>query len=247
MPHTASVSPTVRPAQRLLAALPAASYQVLAPQLEPVPLRRKQVLYEPDAPIRHVYFPLNAVASLLTLLEEGHAVEAMLVGHQGMVGLPVFLGAASDSCQAIVQVAGEGLRLPVAAFRAAVDQDAALRTLLNAYTQVHISQLAQSSACNRLHPLDERCARWLLQTADAVRGDAFFLTQEFLASMLGVRRSSVTLAAGTLQHAGLITYHRGQITVCDRRGLEDASCACYRVLKALADRLLPSDGHEQRG
>lgn len=239
MPRPAFSASAAPLGNRLLAALPAASYQALLPDLEHVHLAYKEVLYEPDTPIQFVYFPLNAVVSLLTLMEEGQAVEAALIGNDGLIGLPLFLGASSDTSQAIVQVADSAFRISAAAFQRAVARDADLRGLLSRYTQVLIGQMAQGGACNRLHSLDERCARWLLQTADAVGSDTFALTQEFLASMLGVRRSSVTLAAGVLQQAGLIAYRRGHVTIRNRAGLEQATCACYDALRAIADRFLP--------
>lgn len=236
-PAMAQCAPT--PRNRLLAALPPASYARLVPALEPVALPAKQILYEQHAPITHVYFPESAVVSLVTQMDDGSAVESVIVGNDGMVGLPLFLGVPTDVCQAIVQVPDGGLRMAAAAFQAAAAQDAALRGILGRYTQVVIAQMAQSGACNRLHALEQRCARWLLETSDRVEADQFLLTQEFMATMLGVRRSSVSLAAGTLQQADLIRYRRGHITVLDRDGLENAACPCYRIIADVADRLLP--------
>jgi CRP-like cAMP-binding protein len=157
------------------------------------------------------------------------------------VGLPVFLGAESMPQRAFGQVPGFAYRMGAGAFRAAVASDGALVPLLNRYTQAMFVQVAQTAACNRVHPVDRRCARWLLQTHDRVGEDAYMLTQEFLAQMLGVRRPSVNAAARTLQEAGLIKYVRGRIRILDREGLESASCACYGIIHREFDRLL---GHQ---
>jgi CRP-like cAMP-binding protein len=227
------------PRNRLLAALPPASATRLFPQLERVALPLRQVLYEPGGPIAHVYFLLGGVVSLVTLFEAGGAVEASLVGNEGMVGLPLFHGVRSDTNQAIVQVNDWALRMPAAAFQSALANDNALRDLLGRYTQSLLSQMSQGAGCNRLHPVNERCARWLLQTQDRAGAAGFPMTHDFLATMLGVRRASVTIAAGALQQAGLIRYQRGRMTIINRAGLEAASCECYKVMTAALDALLP--------
>jgi CRP-like cAMP-binding protein len=223
---------------RILAALPEVDRQRLLAHLEPVPLALKQVLSAPHAPITHVYFPLSGVVSLLTVTEVGEAIEVATVGNEGLVGLSAFLDADSSPGQAIVQIAGDALCMPADALRAETLAGGALQTLLHRYTQGRLTQLAQGAACNRLHAMPARCARWLLMTHDRVGIDDFPLTHQFLAQMLGVRRATVTVAVGSLQRANLIRYRRGHITVIDRHGLEGASCACYRIIRDEFDRLL---------
>jgi CRP-like cAMP-binding protein len=230
---------------RLLASLPGGDREQLRPLLEPVRLDFKQVLYAPNEPIAHVYFPLDAVVSLLTVMEDGASVEIGTVGNEGMVGLPVFLGADSLPSQAFSQVPGDALRMEAPVFREAAERLPALRRAMHRYTQALFNQVAQSAACNRLHSLEERCARWLLMTHDRVGTDRFQLTQEFLAQMLGTRRPSVSVAAGMLQQAGFIRYSRGRITVADREGLEGASCECYEVIRQEFDRLLGPGGEKR--
>jgi CRP-like cAMP-binding protein len=235
--------PTPRPApkpvgNRLLAALPSAYHERLAPKLEPVRLGFKQPLYEPHVPIEHVYFPTNGIVSLLTVLEDGGPIEVGTVGNEGMAGLPVFLGADAIPGRALCQIPGEALRLEARVLKDEVRRDGPLLSLLHRYTLALFTQVAQTAACNRTHSVEERCARWLLMTQDRVGTDRFPLTQEFMAQMLGVRRATVNVAAGMLQKAGFITYTRGRITVLDRPGLESASCECYAVIKGEFDRLL---------
>ena len=203
-----------------------------------VSLELHQVLYWPDEPITHVWFPVDAIGSLLTLLGAGDSVEAGLVGREGVVGLPLFLGAEATHGRAVCQVAGDAWRLPAAAFREEAGRDGPLRDRLLRYTQTLLQQTAQSSGCNRLHAHEERCARWLLLTHDRLPGDTFHLTQEFLGLMLGVSRPAVTLVMGALQRAGLLTYHRGALTILDRPGLEAAACECYAITRRETERLL---------
>ena len=203
-----------------------------------VHLELRQVLYWPDEPIAYVYFPVDAVGSLLTLLGAGETVEAGLVGHEGVVGVPVFLGTAATHGRAVCQVAGDAWRMPVAAFLEESRRDGPFRDQLFRYTQTLLQQISQSSGCNRGHPTDERCARWLLMIHDRVPGDTFPLTHEFLAVMLGIRRPSVTATMRRLQEAGLLTYHRGVLTVLDRPGLEAVSCECYTITRTETERLL---------
>lgn len=223
----------------LLRALPPASYRRCQPHLESLHLEAHEVLWEPDAPIEWVYFPRTLVASLLVPVEQELPVEAATVGREGMVGVPVALGADSTSVRAIVQVEGDAARIASSAFRHVLDGDHALlrRTLL--YAHALQQQTAQSVACNARHALEERCARWLLTTHDRVGRDEFTLLQVFLASMLGVHRPRVTVAAGMLQRAGFISYHRGKITIVDRAGLEAASCECYEVTARTFSELRP--------
>jgi CRP-like cAMP-binding protein len=223
---------------RLLAALPLEEYARLLPRLVPVRLMLKQVLVEPDAPIRDVYFPREGVGSMVAVEQEGGPIEVGTVGRDGFVGLPVLLGADAMPYRVFVQIEGHAWRLSADAFRQITDERPAVRRLLLRYAQYFADQLAQSVACNRLHTLDERCARWLLMTHDRVDGDAFELTHEFLSLMLGVRRAGVTVAMGTLQAAGIVRYTRGRVVVLDRPRLEEASCGCYHVTRTALERLL---------
>jgi CRP-like cAMP-binding protein len=222
----------------LLDSLPRADIERVRPHLEAVPVAIKQVIYEPNGPIQHVYFPTSCIISLVTYMKDGASVEMATVGHEGMVGLPVFLGTGTMPSRAFGQVAGNSLRIATAAFTAEVKRNGPLVRVLNRYTQALFNQVAQTTACNRLHLVEQRCARWLLQTHDRVGSDQFLLTQEFLAQMLGVRRSGVSAAAGLLQKAGLIRYARGRITILDRAALESAACECYGVIKREFDRLI---------
>jgi CRP-like cAMP-binding protein len=223
----------------LLRAIPADEYARLVPLLEPVELSNGQVLWRSETPIRSVYFPRTCVLSLLTPLEDEQPVEAATVGREGMAGVPVVLGVHTTYAQAIAQVPGEAVRLDAGRLTEWLRKaDGALFPLLLRYAQALQEQTAQSVACNRRHEMGERCARWLLMTHDRVGADHFALTHEFLAFMLGVRRASVTVAAGMLQQAGLIRYSRGKVTILDRNGLEAASCECYGVIRRQYERLL---------
>jgi CRP-like cAMP-binding protein len=223
---------------RLLRALPLAEYTHLLPQLTPVRLGLRQVLIEPDAPIHDVHFPRSGVCSMIAEEQEGGTVEVGTIGNEGFIGLPVLMGADRIPYRVFVQVEGDAWRLPADAFRRLVDERAPVRRLLLRFGQTFGDQLAQSVACNRLHTLEERCARWLLMTHDRVHRESFELTHEFLSYMLGVRRAGVTVAMGTLQGAGIIRYTRGRVVVLDRQQLEEASCACYRITHAAFERLL---------
>jgi CRP-like cAMP-binding protein len=222
----------------MLQDLPAEDRRRLEARAERVDLALRQPLYWPDEPITHVWFPIDAIGSLLTLLGASDTVEAGLVGREGVVGLPLFLGAEATHGRAVCQVAGAAWRLPAAAFREESAPDGPLRARLLRYTQALFQQVAQTSGCNRLHAHEERCARWLLQIHDRVPGDAFRLTQEYLALMLGISRPAVTVVMGALQRAGLVAYHRGDLTILDRAGLEAAACECYAITRAETERLL---------
>jgi CRP-like cAMP-binding protein len=223
---------------RLLRALSPEAYAALLPHLEPVELTTGQVLWAADGPTHGVYFPRTAVCSLLTPLADEAPVESATVGCEGMVGMHVVLGTLTTHTQGLAQIAGAAARVDAGRFRDwLATADGALPQLLR-YAQVLLEQTAQSVACNRRHAMDERCARWLLATRDRVGGDTFLLTHEFLAAMLGVRRASVTVAAGMLQQAGLLRYRRGRVTVIDAERLEEASCECYRVVREQHERLL---------
>ncbi|MCC5622796.1 Crp/Fnr family transcriptional regulator [Nostoc sp. CHAB 5715] len=223
---------------QLLAALPSEEYSRLVAYMEVIPLEFKQELYLPNQPIEYVYFVNYGVASMLTVMTDGSAIEVATVGNEGMVGLPVFLGADRVPGECFMQVPGSGFRMRVDAFKTHVTADSPLYNLLQRYTQALFNQIAQSAACNRLHSTEQRMCRWLLMTADRVETDTFSLTQDFLSIMLGVNRSTVSLSASILQKAGLINYTRGQITILDRSGLEDITCECYQIVKGEFNRLL---------
>jgi CRP-like cAMP-binding protein len=234
-------SPPAPAANRLLAALPRREYQSLLPHLEAVTLEGEQVLYEPGEPIRSVYFPDRGVVSILARMEDGAGIEAGLVGREGMVGLPLFLGRDTAPFQAVVQVPGTGRRLEARPFRQAMKRARVLDGLLRRYLDAFLTHLAQAAACNSRHSVEQRCCRWLLLAHDRVGEDEFPLTQKFLAAMLSVRRTGVAEVAGRLQRAGLIRYCRGRVTVLNRRGLEAASCPCFRVIKERFDRIHAPD------
>lgn len=227
-----------RTRNRLLAALPADEYARLAPHLERVTLQSKDVLFDVERPITHVYFPEALLGSVVSVMADGSAVETATVGREGMVGLPVFLGTDRTNAQALVQVPGPALRMSADALRAAVGDSPALARGLQHYTQALFTLVAQGSACNRLHAMPERCARWLLHTQDRVGGDEFPLTHQFLSQMLGVRRATVTEAMGALQERGVVDYQMGRVRVRDRAGLEAAACECYAIIVREFDRLL---------
>ncbi|HKG90724.1 MAG TPA: Crp/Fnr family transcriptional regulator [Gemmatimonadaceae bacterium] len=231
-------APATGPRNRLLGALPESDLARLARSLERIALEPRAVLFDPDRPIEHVYFPEDCVGSIVGIMADGSAVETATVGREGMIGLPVYLGDGRTSAQAFCQVPGEALRMEARRFRRELERGGPLLSLLNRYTQALISQIAQSSACNRLHPLRQRCARWLLQTRDCVGRDEFAFTHQFLSQMLGVRRSTVTELAGELERAGLIRNRYGRIIILDRDGLEGTACECYRIIRREFERLL---------
>jgi CRP-like cAMP-binding protein len=237
--HPTIANPAAEPRiNRLLAALPIEEYAPLLPHLELVDMPTGQTIYEPNTIPRHVYFPLTGCASIVVGMASGDLVEAGTVGREGLVGLAAFLGTDAGPLTTLAQVPGSFARLPVAVFRDAAAPGSHLHTLLLRFTQAFYVLAAQSAGCNRLHPIEGRCARWLLLTHDRHDGDTFHLTHEFLGYMLGVRRPSVTLALSTLQHAGLITYHRGNITILDRPSLEETACECYAIIAGEYERLL---------
>jgi CRP-like cAMP-binding protein len=236
--------PDPTPAQdnRLLAALPAEDLQRWLPQLEWVALPLGQVVYESGRPLGHVYFPTTAIVSLLYVMEDGASAEIAVVGHEGLVGIALFMGGETTPSRAVVQSAGEGWRLPAAAVKEAFTRPGPVMHLLLRYTQALITQMAQTAVCNRHHSLDQQLCRWLLLSLDRLPGNELVMTQELIANMLGVRREGVTEAAMRLQRRGLIRYARGHITVLDRGGLEASTCECYEVVKREYDRLLPEHG-----
>jgi CRP-like cAMP-binding protein len=232
---------TAAPARsnHLLELLPDVERLRMESSMQRIPIKPHDMLYPPGEPMENVYFPLWGVVSLMTPLEDGSAVETAVVGNEGMVGVQAFLGGGViGNAQAMGQIPGEALRMNADHFRAEVDGEGKLRGVMFNYSQALFTQISQGVACNGVHSIQDRCARWLLEAHDRAGTDEFLLTQEFLSDMLGVRRPSVTVAARTLQKAGVIEYERGRITVTDRRGLEEASCECYRVIKAEYRRLV---------
>jgi CRP-like cAMP-binding protein len=223
---------------RLLKALPSEEYGWLRPHFESVELKVRDVLAEAEEPFQHVYFIESGVVSVVNRIAGG-TVEVGTIGNEGMAGLSVFLDAGAVTSRTFVQVPGHAKRIKAEIFSTQADERRQLRRVLHRYTQAFLTQVAQTASCNRMHEVQERCARWLLMTHDRVDGsDTFPLTHEFLSFMLGVRRAGVTVAAGALQRAGLITYTRGKITVVNRAGLEEASCECYGIVRSHFQRLL---------
>jgi CRP-like cAMP-binding protein len=222
---------------RLLAALPPEDYERIAPYLEPVDLRNGEVLYQSGQPIDHLYFPTGAMVSLVAQMAGGAEVEVGVTGFEGVAGLPALLGADKSPLLNMAQMPGGALRARASALRDEFRRGGALQDLTLRYAQSVMVLASQTAACNALHTLSERLAKWLLMSHDRRRGDELPLTQEFLSMMLGVRRAGVTEAAIVLQAEDLITYRRGRITVLDREGLEGFACECYPVLKAEFDRL----------
>jgi CRP-like cAMP-binding protein len=228
---------------RLLAAAPAAVRAQLADIGSVEPLELKQVLFEPDVRVERVVFPVVGVCSLLSVGADERAVEVATIGNEGFVGLPVFLQSTLMSAhRAIAQIPGEAVTLDAPTFLDISNSGGPFQAVLMRYTQALMTQIAQGAACNRLHNLEQRCARWLLMTHDRVEGDDFPLIQEFLAIMLGAGRQAVNEAARALQDRGLISYVRGRITVTDRAGLQAAACECYTIIRGEFDRLLPAAG-----
>ena len=223
----------------LLAALPDTELHRWLPLLEPVDLPLGLVLYESGRTLSHVYFPTNAIISLLFVLEDGDSAEIAVVGNEGVVGISLFMGGESTPSRAVVQSAGRGYRLSSHAIKEAFGRNGPVMHLMLRYTQALITQMAQTAVCNRHHTLDKQLCRWLLLSMDRLQGNELVMTQELIANMLGVRREGVTEAALKLQAGGLIQYARGHITVLDRPGLERRTCECYAVVKKEYDRLLP--------
>jgi CRP-like cAMP-binding protein len=197
-----------------------------------------ELLYEVGGDLSAIYFPYTSVVSVTTELSDGRIVESVSIGREGLVGLPFLLGAKKSHHRVICQVPGEALKVPAASFAMIVARLPVFRVRLGLFTDATLTATSQSAACLAMHPVVERCARWLLMTADRTGSEQFHLTQEFLAAMLGSHRPTVTLAAGSLQQSGLIRYHRGEITVLDRKGLEAASCECYRAVTDAYEEIL---------
>ena len=226
---------------KLLAALPEAEWARWLPQLEWVDMPLGQVLCESGRTISHVYFPTNAIVSLLYVMESGASAEIAVVGNEGVVGISLFMGGESTPSCTVVQSAGEGFRLKAQVIKEEFGRSGPVLRLLLRYTQALISQMAQTAVCNRHHSLDQQLCRWLLLSLDRLSGNELVMTQELIANMLGVRREGVTEGALKLQKAGLIQYSRGHITVLNRHGIEERTCECYAVVKKEYDRLLPGN------
>ncbi|MDE1947097.1 MAG: Crp/Fnr family transcriptional regulator [Burkholderiales bacterium] len=223
---------------RLLAALPPAEFAPLAGHLQCVALPLGEMLYEPGQQLQHAYFPTTAVVSLHYVTESGASAETAGVGNEGVVGISLFMGGDTTPSSAMVQAAGHAWRLDRHRLKQAFDAGGLLQRLLLRYTQALLTQMSQTAACNRHHSVEQQLSRWLLLALDRAPERELVITQELVANMLGVRRESVTEAAGTLQKIGCIRYRRGHIAVVDRVGLQTRSCECYAVVKKEMDRLL---------
>jgi len=224
---------------RLLAALPDDVFARLEPHLEPFPLALGQTVYEANDRLSHVYFPTTAVVSLVYTMESGTSAEMGVVGNDGIVGIAVFMGGDTTPNRAVVQNAGNTLRLELRAFREEYKRVGELHRLLLLYTQALLTQFSQSAVCNQMHSVYQRLCRCLLLSHDRLPSNELAMTQELISNILGVRREGVSVAAHQLQESGLIRYNRGRITIVDRTGLESRVCECYRVVKSECDRLLP--------
>ncbi|NDU91311.1 MAG: Crp/Fnr family transcriptional regulator [Ferrovum sp.] len=223
----------------LLSALPPADFARLLPHLELVSMPLGEALYESGTHMRHVYFPTDSIVSLLYVMEDGSSAEIAVVGNEGVVGVSLFMGGETTTSRAVVQSAGHAYRLQGQRLKDEFFRSGPMQHLLLRYTQALLTQMAQTAVCNRHHTLDQQFCRWLLLSFDRLTTNELMMTQELIADMLGVRRESVTEAAGSVQKAGLIKYSRGHITVIDRPGLEKRTCECYKVVKREFDRLLP--------
>src|SRR6185437_6396784 len=223
----------------LLAALPAEEMDRLQPLLEPVQMGLGEVLYESGKRQAHVYFPIDSIVSLVYVMENGASAEVAIAGHEGLVGVSLFMGGDTTPSRALVQSAGSAFRIKGSLLRKEFDRGIALRQLLLRYTQALLTQMSQTAVCNRHHTVDQQLCRWLLMSIDRLPSNKLVMTQELIANMLGVRREGVTEAAGKLQNAKVILYHRGRIEVIDRPKLERMVCECYEVVRKEYARLLP--------
>ena len=224
---------------RLLAVLPDAEFKRLSPYLECIPLKLGAVLYEPGVALQHVYFPTDCIMSLLYVMKDGASAEIAVVGNEGIVGISLFMGGETTPSRAVVQSAGNALRLDGQLLKAEFNRSDIVHNLLLRYTQALLTQMAQTAVCNRHHSIEQQLCRWLLLSLDRLPNSSLIMTQQLIANMLGVRREGVTESAGKLQEAGLINYRRGKITVLNRPALERSCCECYAVVKDEFDRLLP--------
>ncbi|RYG99411.1 MAG: Crp/Fnr family transcriptional regulator [Alphaproteobacteria bacterium] len=222
----------------LLSQLSDEAYALLAPSLEHVKVKHKQVLHERDRPYTHIYFPVTCVISAILPMLDGKGVEVGSVGNEGFSAVEILTGTQSTLNNYIAQIAGDAFRMTATGFMQAVERSPELRKVTASFLHGLLSQAFQSVACNRLHTVDQRFARWILLTQDRVGGDDFYLTQEFIASMLGVHRPTVSLVATEFQRSGLIRFSRGNVFVLNRKGLEEASCECYSNVQNQFQRLL---------
>jgi CRP-like cAMP-binding protein len=225
------MSENTKPVNRLLAALPIKEYQKMLPKLEEISLPFTEIIYAPDAIIRYVYFPNSGIISLLAAVGERSQLEVGIVGNEGVVGLPVFLGVERSNNHALVQGEGVAMRIKTADFLAECNNGGSLPRTLQRYTHSMMTQISQSAVCNRFHSIEARLARWLLMTSDRMASDVFQITQDFLSNMLGVRREAVTLSAQKHHQNGLISYSRGKVSILNRAGLEAAACRCYFIIR----------------
>jgi CRP-like cAMP-binding protein len=228
---------------RILNALTPSEFENLSPHLDSVNLSRGEILYRPEQPVTHVYFPNRGTVSLVSSFEDGDMVEVGMVGSEGMFGVCVFLGSVTTPLTAQVQLPGEGLRMRAEVLRREFRKGGQLQDLLLRYTQAFITQIAQAAACNRAHHVEGRLAKWLLMCADRSQSKELALTHEHISAMLGTRRAGITETACRLKEAGLISYTRGNVTVVDRAGLEAVSCECYAQVKKEFTRLVGADSH----
>jgi CRP-like cAMP-binding protein len=248
MPQTLSPSSLDEPtrperlgasANRLLAAMPDSEFRRWEPHLKLVELSLGQVISEPGCELRYAYFPLNAIVSLLYVMNDGESAEIALVGNDGMLGITLFMGGNSTTIRAVVQSAGQAYRLPASELVAEVGRGGASLRLLLLYTQSLVTQMTQTAACNRHHTLNQQFSRWLLLSFDRLRGDEMVMTQKLISKMLGVKSDEVTTVAQALSASGAIAYQDGQIKLMDRTVLEASSCECYQAVRQECDRLLP--------
>jgi CRP-like cAMP-binding protein len=223
---------------RLLSGIPEEELEVLRPHAKLVTLKRRDVLYEHGKPIEHVYFLVDGIASLLSVMNDGTAVETATIGREGMVGIPVFHGVFTTAEQALMQVPGRAYRVDAKTFAELLPLTPALTRLLHRFSVVMFTLASQNSGCNRKHSIEERCCRWLLMVGDRLDRATFELTHDFVSQMLGVRRASVTEALGALEKRGVIETGRGRIKIVDRAGLEGRACECYGVVRNAVERLI---------
>jgi CRP-like cAMP-binding protein len=223
---------------RLLAELPPDEYERLLPQLQQVSFSLGEVVYEFGGQLDYVFFPTTSIVSLLYTMENGTSAEMGLTGNDGIVGIALFMGGGTMPNRAVVQSAGDAIRMKAKMLQDEFARGGKFQQLLLRYTQALITQISQTAVCNRLHSVDQQLCRWLLLSHDRLNVDELIMTQELIADMLGVRREGVTVAAGRLQDAGAISYVRGHIKILDRRRLEETVCECYRVVRDEFDRLL---------
>jgi CRP-like cAMP-binding protein len=248
MPSVPALMPASTPSpnqNHLLAALPPEDFERLVTHLEWVPLPLGKMLYEPGGQLQHAYFPTNAIVSLHYVMESGASAETAGVGNEGVVGISLFMGGDTTSSSAVVQTAGHAYRLDRRTLKQEFERAGLFQRILLRYTQALMTHMAQTAVCNRHHSVEQQLCRWLLLTLDRLPSNELVMTQELVASMLGVRREGITEAAGKLQRAGFISYRRGHIAVLDRSGLESSTCECYAVVRKELNRLLSDVQYRQ--